>query len=190
MKITYALAVAATLEQASATFGIGGEVFSYWTGMKPFTCPGKGPVICKPDQVPGYDWNNTPVGPIGNYGGCNFKGWSCKKKFGRRDMLAGRQDDGSKVIEADVGGDDENDNPVISAGDDIGTFDIDSFSVESEFDARFEFHYTMPDGSTCKQSSPVSSQEPGQPEAHLRSPEEALQGQVPQDQVLVQASSS
>ncbi|KAJ6782374.1 hypothetical protein PWT90_06464 [Aphanocladium album] len=158
MKITYALAIAATFEQASATFGIGGDVYKYWTGLKPFTCPGKQPVICKPDQVPGYDWKNTPVGPIGNYGGCNFKGWNCKKKFGRRDMLAGRQDDGSKLIEADVGADGVNDNPVISAGDDIGTFDIDSFSVESEFDARFEFHYTMADGSICKQSSPVSSQ--------------------------------
>ncbi|OAA60005.1 extracellular serine-threonine rich protein [Cordyceps fumosorosea ARSEF 2679] len=157
MKVAYALALAATVEQASAT-AILGAVLDYWTNLQPFTCPGKTPVICKPDQVPGYDWKDTPIGPIGGYGGCDFKGWTCKKKFGRRDMLAGRQDDGSKVIEADVGADGESGNPVISAGNDIGTFDIDSFSVESEFDARFEFHYTMPDGSTCKQSSPVSSQ--------------------------------
>ncbi|OAA75172.1 extracellular serine-threonine rich protein [Akanthomyces lecanii RCEF 1005] len=158
MKVTYALAIAATFEQATATFDIVGDVFKYWTDLKPFTCPGKVPVICKPDQIPGYNWKDTPVGPIGGYGGCNFKGWTCKKKFGRRDMLAGRQDDGSKLIEADVGVDGSDNNPVISAGDDIGTFDINSFSVESEFDARFEFHYTMPDGSVCKQSSPVSSQ--------------------------------
>ncbi|KAJ2968669.1 hypothetical protein NQ176_g9067 [Zarea fungicola] len=133
MKFSYALAAAATIEQASATYGIGG------------------------DQVPGYDWNNTPQGPVGGYGGCNFKGWTCKKKASRRDMLAGRQNDGSNVIEATVGAE-GTDNPTITAGDDIGTFDINNFSVESEFDARFELHYTMPDGSTCKQSSTVSSQ--------------------------------
>ncbi|OAR00502.1 hypothetical protein LLEC1_03032 [Akanthomyces lecanii] len=157
MKVTYALAIAATFEQASATFDIFGDTFKYWTDFQPFTCPGKAPTICKPNQIPGYDWKDTPIGPISTYGGCNFQGWTCKKKFGRRDMLAGREDDGSNFIVADVGPDGSS-NPNMSAGGDIDSFDIKSVSLESEFDTRLELHYTMPDGSICKQSSPVSSQ--------------------------------
>ncbi|KAM0670271.1 hypothetical protein ACQRIU_000666 [Beauveria bassiana] len=159
MKVTYALAVAATIEQASATiFPIGGDLLKMWKGVDSFICPGQKPVICKPDQVPGYDWGKVPVGPVDNYGGCNFKGWSCKKKFGRRDMLAGRQDDGSKFIEADISTDGSS-QPVIEAGNEIGSFDINNLSVEVDTPGRYDFIYTVRNSNfPCKQTHELTTE--------------------------------
>ncbi|KAM3496920.1 hypothetical protein MY10362_009711, partial [Beauveria mimosiformis] len=158
MKVTYALAVAATIEQASATFPIGGDLFNVWKDVESFICPGKTPTICKPDQVPGYDWGKVPVGPVDNYGGCNFKGWTCKKKFGRRDMLAGRQDDGSKFIEADVATDGSS-QPVIEASNEIGSFDINNLSVEVDTPGRYDFIYTVRNSNVpCKQTHELSTE--------------------------------
>ncbi|KAM3471290.1 hypothetical protein MY5147_005922 [Beauveria neobassiana] len=158
MKVTYALAVAATIEQASATFPIGGDLLKMWKGVDSFICPGQKPVICKPDQVPGYDWGKVPVGPVDNYGGCNFKGWSCKKKFGRRDMLAGRQDDGSKFIEADISTDGSS-QPVIEASNEIGSFDINNLSVEVDTPGRYDFIYTVRNSNfPCKQTHELTTE--------------------------------
>ncbi|KAM3525404.1 hypothetical protein NHJ13051_004011 [Beauveria bassiana] len=158
MKVTYALAVAATIEQASATFPIKGDLFKLWKGVDSFICPGQKPVICKPDQVPGYDWGKVPVGPVDNYGGCNFKGWSCKKKFGRRDMLAGRQDDGSKFIEADISTDGSS-QPVIEASNEIGSFDINNLSVEVDTPGRYDFIYTVRNSNfPCKQTHELTTE--------------------------------
>ncbi|KAF1735422.1 hypothetical protein CRV24_004346 [Beauveria bassiana] len=158
MKVTYALAVAATIEQASATFLLGGDLLKKWKGVDSFICPGQKPVICKPDQVPGYDWGKVPVGPVDNYGGCNFKGWSCKKKFGRRDMLAGRQDDGSKFIEADISTDGSS-QPVIEASNEIGSFDINNLSVEVDTPGRYDFIYTVRNSNfPCKQTHELTTE--------------------------------
>ncbi|KAK8141802.1 hypothetical protein G3M48_009879 [Beauveria asiatica] len=158
MKVTYALAVAATIEQASATFPIGGDLLNIWKDVESFICPGKTPTICEPDQVPGYDWGKVPVGPVDNYGGCNFKGWTCKKKFGRRDMLAGRQDDGSKYIEAQVSTDGSS-QPVIEASNQIGSFDINNLSVEVDTPGRYDFIYTVRNSNVpCKQTHELTTE--------------------------------
>ncbi|KAK3190643.1 hypothetical protein K4F52_003334 [Lecanicillium sp. MT-2017a] len=159
MKATYAAFLAAVaVDQASATFGIIGGGLKYWKGIGGYKCPSKTPIICEKDQIPGYDWVTVPIGQIGNYGGCNFKGWTCQNELNRRDHPLAARTFGGKSIVGDCGADDENDNPTISAGDDIGSFSIDSYSVTPEVDARLDFHYTMPDGSSCKHSSSCSSQ--------------------------------
>lgn len=159
MKTTYAMmAIAASLDPVSATFkGIDlKQGLLPFIGANPFTCPSNTDNKCVEVQVPGFSWGDLPTGNVGNYGGCGFKGWSCEG-FSKRDhMLSGRTF-GNKVISGSCGDVSVNDNPVISAGSEIGGFSIDSYHVSTEFDARLEFHYGMPDGSTCKHSNQCSS---------------------------------
>ncbi|CEJ91300.1 Putative Beta-1,3-endoglucanase [[Torrubiella] hemipterigena] len=158
MKTTFAIiAAAAGLEQVSATFGgIGLNTnFGAFTGAKPFTCPSNSDNKCIEVQIPGYDWSDIPTGDIGNYKGCSFKGWKCVQNPSKRNGPLAARTFGDRAISGTCGYE-EDENPVISAGSEIGDFSIQSYHVTTEFDARLEFHYGMPDGSICKHSSPCS----------------------------------
>ncbi|KAM0248380.1 hypothetical protein ACHAQJ_009505 [Trichoderma viride] len=151
----FALLAAASVEQVAATYSLG----SSWTQAKAYSCPGNTNNQCNPQQQSGWDFSDVPTGNIGHYGGFDFSGWSCENDFSKRDSLLGARTFGStgRSIVGDCTAD-KNTSPCISAAAGTGHFSVDTFSVSTEFDTRLEFHYGMPDGSTCKQSSQCSSQ--------------------------------
>ncbi|KAL7790797.1 hypothetical protein V8C37DRAFT_176552 [Trichoderma ceciliae] len=150
-----ALLAAASVEHVAATYSLG----SSWTQAKPYSCPGNTNNNCNAQQQSGWDFSDVPTGSIANYGGFDFSGWSCENDFGKRDSLLSARTFGStgRSIVGDCTAD-KNTTPCISAGAGTGHFSVDTFSISTEFDTRLEFHYEMPDGSTCKQSAQCSSQ--------------------------------
>jgi hypothetical protein len=151
----FALLAAASVEQVAATYSLG----SAWTQAKPYSCPGNTNNNCNAQQQSGWDFSDVPTGPVGSYAGFTFTGWSCENDFGKRDSLLSARTFGStgRSIVGDCTADKDT-TPCISAGSSTGHFSVDTFSVSPEFDTRLEFHYEMPDGSTCKQSASCSSQ--------------------------------
>ncbi|KAH6607268.1 hypothetical protein Trco_003581 [Trichoderma cornu-damae] len=151
----FALLAAAGVEQVAATYSLGAA----WTQAKPYSCPGNTNNNCNTQQNSGWDFSDVPTGDVGSYGGFHFSGWSCENDFGKRDSLLSARAFGStgRSIVGSCTADKET-TPCISAGAGTGHFSVDTFSLSTEFDTRLEFHYEMPDGSTCKHSAHCSSQ--------------------------------
>ncbi|KAK8048682.1 hypothetical protein PG994_010412 [Apiospora phragmitis] len=128
MKNTATLAtLAAGLSQVAAT-GFGG-----WGSAPAFNCPANTDNKCTEKQIPGFDWKDLPTGPFQSYGGFNWKGFTCENKFSKRDEIA----------------------PALSASRTSASLtSVGGFQVTPEFDCDLEFHYGMPDGSTCKHRTP------------------------------------
>ncbi|KAK8873766.1 adhesin protein Mad1 [Apiospora arundinis] len=152
MKNTATLAtLAAGLSQVAAT-GFGG-----WGNAPAFNCPANQDNKCTEKQVPGFDWKDLPTGKFDSYGGFNWKGFTCENKFSKRDELAPRtfgfQD---KCISGIAHPEHKKEqSPNFSCnGKDIEKTSIGGFQVTPEFDCDLEFHYGMPDGSTCKHRTP------------------------------------
>ncbi|PKK53387.1 hypothetical protein CI102_3012, partial [Trichoderma harzianum] len=150
----FALLAAASVEQVAATYSLG----SSWTNAKPYSCPGNTDNNCNTQQHNGWDFSDVPTGVIGHYGGFDFKGWSCENDFSKRDTLLSARTFGAtgRSISGQCTGD-KNTTPCISASAGNEHFSVDTFSISTEFDTRLEFHYDMPDGSTCKHSASCSS---------------------------------
>ncbi|KAH8588531.1 hypothetical protein B0O99DRAFT_677390 [Bisporella sp. PMI_857] len=151
MKSITFVALAASAQLASATFN--------WAGANPFSCPGNTPVTCDDKQKGGFDWSGLDLGDFTDFGGFKFSGFSCASKFGsgkKRDLLTGRtfQD---KCITGHASSD-KSSSPSFSCSQskEVEKFSIDEFHVTPEFDCDLQFHYTMPDKSTCKQTSKCS----------------------------------
>lgn len=162
MKSALSVVVAAAgVQQASATFGLlggGGISFNFgldWSGAKTFPCPGNVVNKCTPEQENGWDWSDVATGSLNTYAGFNFGGgWSCESNFGKRGDIQGRTFGLGKVISGSCNQGDEAGLSIgVGANAGIDAFSIDSFDMSTEFDARLEFHYDMPDGSVCKQTS-------------------------------------
>ncbi|EFZ01179.1 hypothetical protein X797_003541 [Metarhizium robertsii] len=162
MKSALSVVVAAAgVQQASATFGLlggGGISFNFgldWSGAKTFPCPGNVVNKCTPEQENGWDWSDVATGSLNTYAGFNFGGgWSCESNFGKRGDIQGRTFGLGKVISGSCDQGDEAGLSIgVGASAGIDAFSIDSFDMSTEFDARLEFHYDMPDGSVCKQTS-------------------------------------
>ncbi|KAK2590986.1 hypothetical protein QQS21_011322 [Conoideocrella luteorostrata] len=166
MKSTLSLAVAAAgVQQVAATFGgagIGlgvGASFNFdlgvFSGAKTFPCPANIINKCTPRQEQGWDFGDLLEGSFDAYLGFNFGGgWTCENNLGKRGEIQGRTFGPGKVIsgtceqESNVGLD-----IGVGAQAGVDVFSIGSFDLSTEFDARLEFHYDMPDGSVCKHTS-------------------------------------
>ncbi|CAG9995907.1 unnamed protein product [Clonostachys byssicola] len=137
------LAMAASFGPASATFNFG----SNWQNAGSYTCPGNSNNECKDEYKGGFDWSDLTTGSFSSYNGFNFNGWSCGES-----AAWGKRTGGSKVIKASCGKDST---PSFGCGSNSGVdkFTVSHFDIDVEFDCRLEFHYKMPGGSTCKQSS-------------------------------------
>ncbi|PON22768.1 adhesin protein Mad1 [Trichoderma gamsii] len=144
--VAFALLAAAGVEQVAAT-------------AKPFSCPGNTNNQCNPSMQSGWDFSQFPTGQLGQFGGFGFSGWSCENDFSKRDSLLGARSFGStgRSIVGSCTSEKET-SPCITADESTGHFSVDTFSISPEFDCRLEFHYGMPDGSTCKHSAQCSSQ--------------------------------
>ncbi|EFQ26830.1 adhesin protein Mad1 [Colletotrichum graminicola] len=143
------LALAAGVSQVTATG---------WNKFPSFTCPQNTDNQCDDKQKSGFSWGDLSTGSFSNYGGFDFKGWTCESDFSKRDLLAPRTFTKGKVISGSCGQKKET-SPSFGCGSAPGgpdKFSISHFDVTVEFDCDLEFHYDMPDGSNCKQRSPCS----------------------------------
>ncbi|KAI1343201.1 hypothetical protein F5Y15DRAFT_369246 [Xylariaceae sp. FL0016] len=144
------IALAAGVSQVSATFG--------FHNAPSFSCPDNTDNVCQPDMNGGFDWSDLNFGGFDSYKGFKWSGFSCSQKFGKRDELTKRTFQ-SKCITGTAGSSKDS-SPKISCDKGAGGPDktsITEFQVTPEFDCDLEFHYSMPDGSTCKHRSACKS---------------------------------
>ncbi|KAH7358222.1 adhesin protein Mad1 [Plectosphaerella cucumerina] len=120
-----------------------GEATFNFRGAKPFTCPDNVDNSCVEKQKNGFDFKDLFPGKFNKYNDFDFKGWSCEDKFNKR------------IIKGECGSTKE-ESP--SFGHYENPFSVDHIDVTPEEDTDLEFHYDMPDGSSCKTRSSCSSQ--------------------------------
>ncbi|KAK3354760.1 hypothetical protein B0H65DRAFT_514821 [Neurospora tetraspora] len=106
-----------------------------------FTCPQNTDNKCTDQQKTGFAFDDLSAGPFSQYMDFNFNGWTSGAGFGGRF--------GKRTFKGISGvcGSDKSKAPSFGAGD---KFSLGSIHVTPEFDCDLEFHYHMPDGSTCK----------------------------------------
>ncbi|KAH9895449.1 hypothetical protein F4778DRAFT_746924 [Xylariomycetidae sp. FL2044] len=139
------LALAAGLSQVTATF---------FHNAPSFTCPENTDNTCLDDFKNGIDWSDLSFGSFDDYKGFKWTGgWTCAEKFGKRDELSKRTFQ-SKCATAKATNQ-KSSSPKISCDSSKGNSktSIKTFQVTPDFDCDLEFHYTMPDQSTCKHRS-------------------------------------
>ncbi|KAI1206693.1 uncharacterized protein F4807DRAFT_437922 [Annulohypoxylon truncatum] len=141
------VALAAGLSQVTAT-GFG------FSDAPKFSCPDNTNNTCTPDIAGGLNWSDLPTGGFSSYKGFTWSGFTCASSFGKRDQLVGRGSFQSKCITGKATSDSSS-SPKISCDKSKGVSktSITTFQVTPEFDCDLEFHYSMPDGSTCKHRS-------------------------------------
>ncbi|KAK4042132.1 hypothetical protein C8A01DRAFT_33767 [Parachaetomium inaequale] len=137
MKTVSILALAAGV---SATFNL----------APPFTCPGNTDNKCTDKQKPGFSWDDLDFGDFLDYRDFNFRGWKCEDDGDKRGRFAPRT--GKRVIGGTCSSEKQK-SPSFGCGAAIDKFSLGSIHVKPEFDCDLEFHYDMPDGSTCKHRS-------------------------------------
>ncbi|OAL43223.1 hypothetical protein IQ07DRAFT_524565 [Pyrenochaeta sp. DS3sAY3a] len=146
MKATYALLVTGlAAHQAAAT----------WNFFDNFKSPLYNDNECSDKQKGGFNWSDLKDGDSNfQYGDFDFSGgWKCSNSLGKRDALTKRTF-GSKAIVNKV----RKDKPASFGCDKRKSgFSITEIDVSVEFDVELELHYTMTDGSKCKQYSPCSA---------------------------------
>ncbi|KAI0440311.1 hypothetical protein F4803DRAFT_481212 [Xylaria telfairii] len=150
MKNTLALvALAAGLSRVTATYG--------FHDAPSYTSPDNSDNQCTSDMTKGFDWSDLNIGNFGSYKGFTYTGYQCSQKFGKRDSITGRSFQ-SKCITGKATNSRDN-SPKISCDKSKGVekTSIREFQVTPEFDCDLEFHYTMPDGSSCKHRSSCKS---------------------------------
>jgi hypothetical protein len=142
MKTTYALLAGLAAQQAAATWSISGQ---------PFKSPQYANNECSDKQKSGFDWSDLKDGDSNfQYGDFDFsKNWKCSNSVGKRDALTKRTFGGkaiknkcSKAQPASFGCNKRKDG-----------FSITTIDVSVEFDVEIDLHYTMNDGSICRQKS-------------------------------------
>ncbi|KAK4151442.1 hypothetical protein C8A00DRAFT_35891, partial [Chaetomidium leptoderma] len=116
----------------------------------PFTCPGNTDNKCTDKQQPGFSWDDLEIGDFFNYRDFNFNGWKCEDDGDKRGRFAPRT--GKRAIGGTCTSDKKK-SPSFGCGPVVDRFSLGSIHVKPEFDCDLEFHYDMPDGSTCKHRS-------------------------------------
>ncbi|KNA99747.1 hypothetical protein FOXG_03558 [Fusarium oxysporum f. sp. lycopersici 4287] len=148
MKANFALlALTASLGEVSAHWG-------NWKDAPKYTPPRAIDNKCQENQKKGWYWDDLQVGQFEKYNDFDFKGWTCGTDKSKRD-LTGRHF--GKSISAECGSAKEAAPSFgCGAGSKEKSFSLKKFHVRPEFDCRLEFHYDMPDGSTCKHQADCS----------------------------------
>ncbi|KAK0729852.1 hypothetical protein B0H67DRAFT_638423 [Lasiosphaeris hirsuta] len=113
--------------------------------VKPFPCPANTDNKCTEPQKGGFSFDDLNVGPFAQYKDFSWKGFTCGSGGGSRINPKG----GQKFIGGSCTSD-KNTSPSFSCGPNVDKFSLGSIHVQPEFDCDLEFHYDMPDGSSCK----------------------------------------
>lgn len=130
-----------------------------WNDFGGFNCPDNTDNKCNTQQESGWDWSDLQIGSFSSYGGFSFGGFQCEEGYGKREPGSRFAPRTSKTLKGSCGHDKES-SPSFGCGQDteIESFSVSTIDVITEFDADLEFHFSMGDGSTCKQRSSCSSQ--------------------------------
>ncbi|KAK3310804.1 uncharacterized protein B0T15DRAFT_507437 [Chaetomium strumarium] len=121
----------------------------------PFTCPSNTDNKCTEKQLPGFSWLDLNFGDFSQYGDFNFRGWKCEEDAQAKKSRFAPRTFGKKVIGGTCHSE-KHKSPSFGCGANIDKFSLGSIHVKPEFDCDLEFHYDMPDGSTCKHRSRCS----------------------------------
>lgn len=140
------VALAAGLGQVAAT-GVG------FSSAAKFNCPANTDNTCIDKQQSGFDWSDLATGSFSNYGGFNWNGFTCEDKFSKRNELLPRTFQNKCVTGNAKSSKSSSPSFGCDSSQGVEKTSIDSFQVTPEFDCDLEFHYDMPDGSTCKHRS-------------------------------------
>lgn len=149
MKSTLALALAAAgISQVSASF----------LNAASYSCPSNTDNQCTDKQSAGLDFTDLDDGSVGNYAGFQWSGFTCQSSFNKRDHLGKRTAVSSKCVSGHASTQ-KSSSPSFGCDSKSGVdkTSVGEFHVYPEFDCDLEFHYDMPDGSTCKHRSACSS---------------------------------
>jgi hypothetical protein len=117
----------------------------------PFSFPGNTDNKCTDKQKPGFSWDDLDFGDFFDYKDFNFRGWKCEDDGEKRGKFAPRTF--GKAITGTCSSDKKK-SPSFGCGAAVDKFSLGSIHVKPEFDCDLEFHYDMPDGSSCKHRSP------------------------------------
>ncbi|XP_014560499.1 hypothetical protein COCVIDRAFT_89027 [Bipolaris victoriae FI3] len=144
MKTAFALLVTGLASQ---------QVAATWNFFDNYGTPNYSNNKCSEKQQGGFNWSDLNDGDsVSNYGDFDFSGgWKCANSFGKLDSLTKRTF-GNKCIKNTVGK-----KQPASFGCNKRGFSISHMDISSEFDAELELHYTMQDGSICKQRGSCSA---------------------------------
>ncbi|KAI0910145.1 hypothetical protein F4823DRAFT_384333 [Ustulina deusta] len=118
-----------------------------------FSCPDNSNNQCTSDMTTGFDWSDLAIGGFGSYKGFTYSGYTCSQKFGKRDELTGRSFQSKCITGKATQDKDTSAKITCDQSQGVEKTSISEFQVTPEFDCDLEFHYTMPDGSTCKHRS-------------------------------------
>jgi len=138
MKAVYALLAGLTAHAAAWDYN-----------AQPYNSPIYANNECSDKQKNGFDWSELKDGQSNfQYNEFDFsKGWKCSNTFGKRQVFSARSYQNrvitnkcSKTQPASFGSDKKK----------YG-FSISTIQLTSEYDAEVDLHYTMVDGSKCKQ---------------------------------------
>ncbi|KAI0097004.1 hypothetical protein GGR51DRAFT_486801 [Nemania sp. FL0031] len=105
----------------------------------------------------GFDWSGLDLGNFGSYKGFSYTGYTCSQKFGKRDTLTGRSFQSKCITGKATGSKDSSPKMSCDKSQGVDKTSISEFQITPEFDCDLEFHYTMPDGSSCKHRSSCKS---------------------------------
>lgn len=130
-----------------------------WNDFGGFNCPDNTDNKCNTQQESGWDWSDLQIGSFSSYGGFSFGGFECEEGYGKREPGSRFAPRTSKALKGSCGHAKES-SPSFGCGQDteVESFSVSTIDVITEFDADLEFHFSMGDGSTCKQRSSCSSQ--------------------------------
>lgn len=130
-----------------------------WNDFGGFNCPENTDNKCNTQQESGWDWSDLQIGSFSSYGGFSFGGFECEEGYGKRVPGSRFAPRTSKALKGSCGHEKES-SPSFGCGQDseVEAFSVSTIDVITEFDADLEFHFSMGDGSTCKQRSSCSSQ--------------------------------
>ncbi|QSS60218.1 hypothetical protein I7I51_05015 [Histoplasma capsulatum] len=143
MKTTLSIVaiLATAVQQTSATFS--------WDTNKYFPNPSNCDNKCTDNQKSGFDWKGLGLGSFSSFGDFDFSGFTCGNRKPPKSNFQ------SKCVEGKLLKGITNGSPEISYRKSDG-FSITSFQITVDKDTDIAFVYSMPDGSSCKHTTPCS----------------------------------
>ena len=152
MKSAFTVFVAcALLAQQTAATG--------WGDAQSFPNPANQNNNCSASQQSGFSWQGLPTGSFSSFGGFDFSGFSCQNQFaakGKRWLLPRSSGFQPKCIQGSLPKAGSGGAPTISCGQQQ-EFSITQMQVSTSYDTPVDFHFAMPDGSTCTHTADCSA---------------------------------
>ncbi|KAJ5577145.1 hypothetical protein N7535_004071 [Penicillium sp. DV-2018c] len=154
MKVTSAITFLSLL-------GLGQATGSYWGSEKCYSSPGRSPNECNDHQQKGFSWSDLSPGSFSNYGGFSFSGFTCGNGFGSslgkrgtQKCISGTVSRGSSYGSSFGSGSSA---PSFACSSHESGFSVTDFHVATDKDTELHIIYSMPDGSTCKNTASCNS---------------------------------